>query len=118
MPATAEETHRSAQRNHLVAVPSPQPPVARGSDYRWTPLVIRLAIAADETTLRRLAQLDSAPPLSGPALIAERAGSAVAAVALIDGSVVADPFVTTTDVVEVLLLRAAQLRRAAAASAA
>ncbi len=101
-----------------MALPSPQPALGRGGDYRWTPLVIRLAVAADETTLRQLAHLDSARPLTGPALIAERAGSAVAAVALIDGSVVADPFTSTTDIVEVLLLRAAQLRRAAAASAA
>jgi hypothetical protein len=118
MSATAENTSSSTQRNHLVAVPSPEPRHSRRADPRWTPLVIRLAVAADEQRLRQLAHLDSARPLTGPALIAEQGGSAVAAVAVIDGSVIADPFETTTNAVEVLLLRAAQLRRAAAASAA
>src|SRR5271168_2771990 len=112
MTAIAEITRKNAQRNRLAPASDLGPSTSR-TDYRWTPVVIRLAVAADEPTLRQLAHLDSAPPLSGPALIAEQAGSAVAAVAVIDGSVVADPFVATTDVVELLLLRAAQLRQAA-----
>jgi hypothetical protein len=116
MTATAENTTRSAR--HLVAVPSQAPLQTRSGEARWTPLVIRLAVAGDEATLRQLAHLDSARPLQGPALIAEQGGSAVAAVAVIDGSVVADPFVATTNIVEILLLRAAQLRQAAATSAA
>ncbi|HEX3804905.1 MAG TPA: hypothetical protein VHV75_18915 [Solirubrobacteraceae bacterium] len=118
MTTIAEITRKSARRDHLVAVTNPEPSTSPRTDYRWTPVVIRLAVAADAPTLRELAHLDSARPLTGPALIAERSGSAVAAVAVIDGNVVADPFVATTDVVELLLLRAAQLRQAAAASAA
>ena len=82
----------------------------------WSPVVIRLAVTADEQALRRLAQLDSARPLSGEKLLAEHAGSLVAAVSMDDGSTIADPFRTTADTVELLRLRAAQLERVAAAA--
>ncbi len=80
----------------------------------WSPVVIRLAVSDDELALRRLAQLDSARPLSGQKLLAEYGGSLVAAVSMTDGSAIADPFRTTADTVELLHLRAAQLERAAA----
>jgi hypothetical protein len=84
---------------------------------RWTPVVIRLAVNADEQALRHLAQLDSARPLSGEKLLAEQAGSLVAAVSIDDGSAIADPFRTTADTVELLRLRAAQLVRTTAMAA-
>ncbi len=83
---------------------------------RWSPVVIRLAVTADEDALRRLAQLDSARPLAGQKLLAEHGGSLVAAVSIDDGSTIADPFRTTADTVELLRLRAAQLERVAVAA--
>ena len=80
---------------------------------RWSPVVIRMAVSDDELALRRLAQLDSARPLAGQKLLAEYAGSVVAAVSMTDGSAIADPFRTTADTIELLRLRAAQLERAA-----
>ena len=43
-----------------------------------TPITIRQSNEGDATLLRRLAELDSARPLKGPALIAELGGRAVA----------------------------------------
>ena len=86
------------------------------NNQRWTPVVIRLAVNADEPALRRLAQLDSARPLAGQKLLAEHGGSLVAAVSIDDGTAIADPFRTTADAVELLRLRAAQLGRARAAA--
>lgn len=83
----------------------------------WSPVVIRLAVAADEEALRHLAQLDSARPLAGQKLLAEHAGSLVAAVSLADGTAIADPFRTTADAVQLLRLRAQQLGRSTAAAA-
>jgi hypothetical protein len=66
------------------------------------PITIRKSTASDTTELGRLAELDSARPLSGPALIAEHGGHAVAAVSLADRRAIADPFLPTADVVEML----------------
>lgn len=59
--------------------------------------------------LARLAALDETAAISLPALIAEQDGRPVAARSLADGMVAADPFARTTDVVELLELRAARL---------
>jgi len=72
--------------------------------------VIRRAVAADETALLRLADLDSARRPAGDTVIAEQAGSLVAAVSLSDGASIADPFRPTADIVGLLRMRAAQLR--------
>jgi hypothetical protein len=74
-------------------------------------LTIRAATPDDARTLRRLAELDSAPRLAGPALLAEIDGAAVAAVSLASGAVVADPFRHTADIVRMLRLRRYQLVR-------
>jgi hypothetical protein len=79
-------------------------------------LTIRPAHHGDEAVLDRLAQLDSARLSDGPHVIAERDGIAVAAISEADGSVVADPFEPTADVVAVL--QAYQERVTAARSAA
>jgi hypothetical protein len=65
-------------------------------------LSIRTATAADDAALTRLAALDSARPLVGPALVALVDGTAVAATSLADGRSVADPFAPTADVLRVL----------------
>ena len=73
-------------------------------------IVIRLARHSDATTLHRLAALDSRLPLAGPAMLAEIDGTVRAALDLSDGSVAADPFVRTAEVVEMLRLRARRLQ--------
>jgi hypothetical protein len=72
-------------------------------------IVIRLATTADRSTLSNLAELDSRHPLAGPAMLAEVDGTVRAALDLSDGSVAADPFVRTAEVVEMLRLRARRL---------
>jgi hypothetical protein len=70
-------------------------------------ITIRPAYADDELALRRLAAVDSAdavPP--APLLLAELDGELRAALSLADGSVIADPFVRTAELVELLRTRA------------
>ena len=69
-------------------------------------IIIRQSVEEDVRTLAGLAILDSRPELRGPALVAEVDGVARAALDLSDGSVAADPFVPTTQLVELLRLRA------------
>ena len=75
-------------------------------------IVIRQSVEEDVRTLAGLAILDSRPELRGPALVAEVDGVARAALDLSDGSVAADPFVPTTQLVELLRLRARSLAAA------
>lgn len=72
-------------------------------------IVIRQSLAEDVRTLAGLAALDSRHALTGPALLAEVDGVARAALDLHDGSVAADPFAPTTELVELLRLRARRL---------
>ena len=75
-------------------------------------IVIRRATDTDIPTLADLATLDSREPLTGPALIAELDGIARAALDLHDGSVAADPFAPTAELVELLRLHAGSTRTA------
>ena len=70
---------------------------------------LRLATTADASTLRDLARLDSARPLAGPVVLAELDGTPVAARSLADGRAVADPFVRTMPVLELLESYAARV---------
>jgi hypothetical protein len=72
-------------------------------------IVIRHATDADTCLLAELAILDSRPRLTGPAMIAEVDGIARAALDLRDGSVAADPFFPTGDLVELLRVHAKSL---------
>ena len=72
---------------------------------------IRLSTASDAGALTRLAALDDAAGLSGRALIAERDGVAVAAVALTSGRVVAVPSPRAAAAVQLLRLRRYRLLR-------
>jgi hypothetical protein len=72
-------------------------------------ITIRIARAADPA-VARLAALDSARPIAGPALVAERRGVPVAAIAYDGEAVVADPFAHSERAVAVLSERSAQLR--------
>lgn len=73
------------------------------------PVLMRRAGAADAGRIRDLARLDDKRQPSGPFLVAEVSGEVVAAVSLVTGAVVADPFRLTGDSVAMLRLRAAQL---------
>ena len=70
-------------------------------------VLLRMARADDHADLVRLAALDSALPLAGPALIAEENGAIVAALSLSTGRAVADPFVPSLHLVELLRRHAA-----------
>ncbi len=74
-------------------------------------LTIRPSAAADAGPVRRLAALDSAPVPRGPLLLAEVDGRLLAAVRVPDGRAIADPFVPTLGVVEILRTAARRGRR-------
>jgi hypothetical protein len=71
-----------------------------------SPITIRMAYADDETALMRLAALDSSVVPRKPVLLAEVDGELRAALSLQTGSVIADPFHLTTDLVALLRTRA------------
>jgi hypothetical protein len=72
------------------------------------PLTIRLA-RTGEPAVEQLRSLDGGEMLDGPRLVAELDGRPVAALELRTGSAVADPFVLTAPLVELLRVRAAQI---------
>jgi hypothetical protein len=72
---------------------------------------IRLATPDDAPALARLAALDSSKVPVGPVLLAEREGELQAAlpIATTRSAPLADPFVSTSELVALLRLRAARL---------
>jgi hypothetical protein len=68
-------------------------------------LTIRRATHEDDQALRALAILDSALPLRGEVLVAQLDGAVVAAISLMDGRSIADPFRPSADTVEILRMR-------------
>jgi hypothetical protein len=73
-------------------------------------ITVRYAVAADLSQLARLAELDSATPPRGPALVAEADSRMLAALPLGSGRPIADPFEPTAEIVALLQLRAEQLK--------
>ena len=73
-------------------------------------LKLRAASEADAPALARLARLDSSRPPAGTLIVAEDHGEIVAAMAVDDGSTIADPFRATSAIVALLRLRAEQLK--------
>jgi hypothetical protein len=71
---------------------------------------IRRATARDAGALRDLEALDGRSLTAGSRLVAELGGVPVAAIAVADDTVVADPFEHTAGVVDLLRVRARQLR--------
>ena len=71
-------------------------------------VVLRPAEPEDDAEINRLAQLDDAPELASPSILAVVDGETVAARSLSDGRVVANPFVATQNAVALLRLHAAQ----------
>jgi len=74
-------------------------------------VTVRHADDRDGRELARLSQLDSSPAISGPTLVAESDARIMAALPLGSGRPVADPFEPTAQLVALLELRAAQIRR-------
>lgn len=74
-------------------------------------VTIRRAAAADAPAVQRLAERDSARPPEGEVVLAEVDGEVVAAMALDGGRAIADPFAPTAEIVRLLELRAAQVRK-------
>jgi hypothetical protein len=70
------------------------------------PITITHSADADVASVWRLAALDDRRPPHGPALLAYVGGELRAAVGLLDGRAVADPFHPTADIVEMLRLQA------------
>ncbi|HZU60708.1 MAG TPA: hypothetical protein VE983_07060 [Solirubrobacteraceae bacterium] len=83
-------------------------PTARQDPF-FSPVLIRLATFADRPALERLAQLDSSPRPEGQSLIGQVRGQVVVAVSLVDGTSIADPFMATGPILELVQLRARQL---------
>jgi hypothetical protein len=76
-------------------------------------VVIRTSTAADGPALAALSALDSAPMPSGPALVAEVSGAPRAVLPLDGACAFGDPFHRIDELVALLELRAAQIRREA-----
>jgi hypothetical protein len=72
-------------------------------------VTLRFSAPGDERSLDRLAALDSARPPAQPVLLAEVNGQLLAASRLSDGTVIANPFHRTADLVDLLRARARQL---------
>ena len=70
------------------------------------PITIIHSTEADSDKVRRLALLDDRRPPKGPALLAYSGGELLAAVGLVDGRAVADPFRPTADIVDLLRFQA------------
>jgi hypothetical protein len=75
------------------------------------PVLIRPASPRDARAIDRLAALDEHELPRGQRLVGELEGRVVAALEIRSGTTVADPFVPTQGIVELLGLRAAQVRR-------
>jgi hypothetical protein len=76
-----------------------------------TEVVIRRAASADGPALAALSALDAAPLPLGPALVAEVGGAPRAVLPLDGGRPFGDPFARTDELVALLELRAAQIKR-------
>jgi hypothetical protein len=86
--------------------------VRDGGETPVTRVTLRYAAAADSRRLAYLAELDSTTVPAGPALVAEIDGRIRAALPLDGGAPIADPFHRGAELVDLLRLRAAQLRSA------
>jgi hypothetical protein len=101
------DLRRAAERRH----PAP----GDGAAVQPAPSVeLRLVSADTSQAVRRLADLDDAPELTGQVLLGLIGGDAVAGLSLDDRRVVANPFVPTSEVVALLRLRSEHLSDAPA----
>jgi hypothetical protein len=103
--ANADDLRRAAAAHRLTlhrAMAARRAPAPRS-------VTLRFASTPDQRALARVAELDSSTPPSQPVLLAEVDGQLRAALALTDGTVVADPFHPTADLIDLLRARARQL---------
>jgi hypothetical protein len=75
------------------------------SEIPTAQVTIRPSTAADAGEIARLATIDSAAVPAGPMLLAEVEGQLRAGLELAGGVVIADPFVATTGLIELLRVR-------------
>jgi hypothetical protein len=102
--AKADDLRRAADA-HRLTHPRAQPARRVAADRSVT---LRFGSPADQRRLARLAELDSSTPPAPPVLLAEVDGQLQAALALADGTVLADPFHPTADLIDLLRARARQ----------
>lgn len=76
------------------------------------PITLRPLTAADVPAVERLAALEEQPMPPGPLLLAEVDGTVEAAVAIVGGETVANPFAACAEAVSLLHARVEQLRAA------
>jgi hypothetical protein len=100
--------HSHARPTRLARRARSQPSFRAADD---APVLIRHASRADARAIDRLAELDEHALPQGERLVGELEGRVVAALEVGSGTAIADPFVPTQGVVELLGLRAAQVRR-------
>ena len=98
-----------ARQQDLIAAAERARGVSSAAQPFWGPIIVRIATAGDRSSLERLAALQSTKRPTGATLIGELQERPVAALSLSDGTVIADPFVATGDVVALLRVRARQL---------
>jgi hypothetical protein len=99
---TRVDDSQRAHRQHIEARSGPAPRIAAVRRSGDEPLTIRHAEAADLSALEHLAALDSHRIPSGELFVGELDGRLVAAVSIDTGAVIADPFVPTAHMVELL----------------
>ena len=75
-------------------------------------ITIRAARAEDMDAVARVAGRDTEELPAGPLLVAKVSDDVRAAISLKDGTIVADPFHRTAELVEMLKIRAAAVNRA------
>ena len=81
-------------------------------------LTIRVAGAADRSSLKRLAERDSATVPASPLLVAATGEELIAAASLSDGQVIADPFRHSAGAAQLLVERIRQIAKSQTATTA
>ena len=106
---------RRSRRSRSIRSSGPRRPRVRGARAARAasaPVVIRSASPADAHAIERLAALEERMlPPGERRLVGELEGRVVAAMDVASGRAIADPFVPTIGVLELLGVRAAQVRR-------
>jgi hypothetical protein len=77
-------------------------------------VAVRRARPEDEEAINRVAILDGRKAPAGQVLVAEADGQVIAALSVSDGTRAADPFSWTSDVMELMEMRAEQIAAAGA----
>ncbi len=105
-----EDLRRRSERRRMAREAAGRKTAGQQRQVRLAERVtIRRANEADRVALERLAALDSAPALVGEVLMAEVGDQAVGAIEVATGVTIADPFLPTAAIVELLGVRAARL---------